>query len=166
MIRDTIPGREAIAHKGWLRAQRWLILRRLSQISILALFLIGPLFGWWIVTGNLSSSLTLDTVPLTDPFILMQTIVSGHWPQTAAITGAVIVIAFYVIVAGRSFCAWVCPVNIITDVAFWMRERLPVGSASSLSKSTRYWLRPAHCSRYCAPGDRARAPIRNSASGR
>ena len=117
MIRDTIPGREAIARKGWLSAQRW-----------------------WIVTGNLSSSLTLDTLPLTDPFILMQTIVSGHWPQTAAITGAVIVIAFYVIVAGRSFCAWVCPVNIITDIAFWMREKLPVGSASILSKSTRYWL--------------------------
>lgn len=137
---NRIPGKEAIVSKGWFGAHRWLILRRISQISILALFLAGPLFGIWIVIGNLSSSLTLDTLPLTDPFVLMQTIVSGHIRETTAIIGAAIVVTFYVIVGGRSFCAWVCPLNIITDAAFWIREKLSIGSASSFSKNTRYWL--------------------------
>ena len=38
-------GAEAVESKGWLRAHKWLILRRLSQFGILALFLLGPLAG-------------------------------------------------------------------------------------------------------------------------
>ncbi len=135
-----IPGKQAIISKGWFGAHRWLIFRRISQISILALFLAGPLLGIWIVIGNLSSSLTLDTLPLTDPFVLMQTIVSGHMPETTAIIGAAILLIFYVIVGGRLFCAWVCPVNIITDAAFWLREKLYLGGGSPLSRNARYWL--------------------------
>ena len=135
-----IPGKQAIISKGWFGAHRWLTFRRVSQFSILALFLAGPLLGIWIVIGNLSSSLTLDTLPLTDPFILMQTIVSGHMPETTAIIGAAILLIFYVIVGGRLFCAWVCPVNIITDAAFWLREKLSLGGGSPLSRRARYWL--------------------------
>jgi hypothetical protein len=53
-------GAEAVAEKGWLGAHRWLILRRLTQSAILALFLLGPLAGIWIVKGNLNYSYTLD----------------------------------------------------------------------------------------------------------
>ena len=63
-------GSKAIEHKGWWVANRWLTLRRLSQVSILLLFLLGPWAGVWIIKGNLSSSLLLDTVPLTDPHLL------------------------------------------------------------------------------------------------
>ncbi|RLA08317.1 MAG: quinol dehydrogenase ferredoxin subunit NapH [Gammaproteobacteria bacterium] len=134
------PGREAIISKGWFRAHQWLISRRFSQLFILMLFLAGPWFGWWIVTGNLSSSLTLGTLPLSDPFVLLQAIAAGHWPETAAITGAVIVVVFYLLVGGRVYCSWVCPVNLVTDAAFWLRQRLGIGGASSLSRKTRYWL--------------------------
>lgn len=140
MSPNAHPGLEAIIANGWLEANRWLISRRLSQIMILVLFLLGPWFGWWLVKGNLSSSLTLGILPLTDPFVLLQSIASGHWPETASITGALIVISFYLIVGGRAYCAWVCPVNLITDAAFWLREHLGLGGASSLSKKTRYWL--------------------------
>ena len=47
-----IAGAEAIEKKGWLKAYKWLILRRLSQLGILALFLLGPWFGIWIVKGK------------------------------------------------------------------------------------------------------------------
>jgi ferredoxin-type protein NapH len=40
-------------------AHKWLLLRRISQLSILALFLLGPLAGIWIVKGNLNYSYTL-----------------------------------------------------------------------------------------------------------
>lgn len=46
-------GAEAIAVKGRWKAAQWLVLRRAMQLGLLALFLIGPWFGTWIVKGNL-----------------------------------------------------------------------------------------------------------------
>ena len=65
-------GADAVAAKGWWGAHQWLVLRRVSQLSILGLFLLGPLAGVWIVKGNLTSSVTLNFMPLTDPYILLQ----------------------------------------------------------------------------------------------
>lgn len=45
MARYTVLGAEAIRKKGWWQAYKWLILRRLSQIGILLLFLLGPWAG-------------------------------------------------------------------------------------------------------------------------
>ena len=101
------PGREAVEAKGWLRAHKWLLLRRASQLGILALFLVGPWLGWWIVKGNLSSSLTLGVLPLTDPFLVAQQLAAGQWPYQEALLGAGIVLAFYLLFGGRLFCAWV-----------------------------------------------------------
>lgn len=133
-------GYKAIQSKGWLRAHKWLLLRRISQLSILSLFLIGPLLGVWWVKGNLSSSLTLEVLPLTDPYVLLQTLFTGYLPQTTAIIGAAIVIVFYLLVGGRVYCSWVCPVNIITDVAMWLRNQLDIKSNIHFSRSARYWI--------------------------
>jgi ferredoxin-type protein NapH len=76
MLDMTTLGDDAVATKGWLKAHRFLLLRRLSQFGILALFLSGPLLGVWIVKGNLASSLTLDLLPLTDPHVLLQSMLS------------------------------------------------------------------------------------------
>ena len=134
------PGAEAIREKGWLAAHRYLILRRIIQLSILALFLLGPLAGVWIVKGNMASSLTLDTLPLTDPLVLLQVFVSGHLPESAALIGAAIVLGFYLLVGGRVYCSWVCPVNIVTDTAEWLRRKLRIKNSANFSSKTRYWL--------------------------
>jgi ferredoxin-type protein NapH len=134
------PGRDARAEKGWLLANKWLIARRTSQLSILLLFLLGPWFGIWLITGNLSSSLILGTVPLTDPYLLLQSLFAGHSPESVAITGALIVMAFYALFGGRVYCAWVCPVNIVTDTAQWLRDQFKITGASSMSRNTRYWI--------------------------
>ncbi|MEN8175124.1 MAG: quinol dehydrogenase ferredoxin subunit NapH [Pseudomonadota bacterium] len=134
-------GRDAVATKGWIGAHRWLILRRLSQFGLLGLFLAGPWFGIYIVTGNLASSLTLDTLPLTDPYVLLQSLVARHWPEMTAIIGALIVIAFYLIVGGRAYCSWVCPVNVVTDTAAWLRRRLGLRGGNVRAAGTlRYWM--------------------------
>ena len=137
---DRRPGAAAIADKGWLAAHRWLILRRVSQAGFLALFITGPLFGYWLAKGTLASSLTLNVLPLTDPLFLLQSIAAGHRPEAAAIVGAGIVLAFYGLIGGRGFCAWVCPVNPLTDGAHWLRRRLGLGSALRLDRRLRYWL--------------------------
>jgi ferredoxin-type protein NapH len=138
--RERIAGVEAVAVKGWWSAHRWLILRRLSQVGILGLFLIGPLAGVWFVQGNINSSLILDVIPLTDPYVLLQSLVARHVPEATAVSGALIIIAFYVLVGGRAYCTWVCPVNIVTDAAHWLRKRLHLKGGASLSATTRYWL--------------------------
>lgn len=134
------PGAEAVLEKGWLAAHKWLFLRRSSQIGILLLFLVGPWFGWWIVKGNLSYSYTLGLLPLTDPYVLLQSLVSGQIPQRLAIIGMAIVVAFYLVVGGRSFCSWVCPINLVTDLAAWLRARLGVKGGPHVSRSVRYWI--------------------------
>lgn len=139
---DKIVGREAIESKGWWRAHRWLLLRRLSQLGIIGLFLLGPLAGIWIVKGNLSSSMTLGVLPLTDPFTLAQVIAARHWPELSAMAGAAIAIAFYALVGGRVFCSWVCPVNVATDAASWLRRSFKISTGRS-PRELRYWLIPA-----------------------
>jgi len=140
MVESKAIAADAIAQKGWLVAHKWLILRRLSQLSILGLFLLGPLAGIWIVKGNLASSLTLDILPLTDPHVLLQAVLSGVIPERAAVIGVVIVIAFYLLVGGRVYCSWVCPVNMVTDAAKWLRRKLGLKSSSQINRSTRYWM--------------------------
>jgi ferredoxin-type protein NapH len=137
----TRPGKAAVAEKGWLGAHRWLVLRRVSQFSVLALFLLGPLAGVWIVKGNLASSLLLDTVPMTDPFVFLQVLSAGHWAFSAnAAVGAIIVLVFYWLAGGRAYCAWVCPVNLVTDAAAWLRQTLGIQRSARISRQARYWM--------------------------
>lgn len=134
------PAAEAIAAKGWLSAHKWLLLRRLSQFGILGLFLVGPLAGIWIVKGNLNYSLTLNTLPLTDLLVGAQTLATGHLPEKLGLIGLAIVFVAYLLVGGRTYCSWVCPINPVTDAASWLRTRLGIKSSAHLSHRTRYWI--------------------------
>ena len=134
-------GKAAVAEKGRWLAYRYLVLRRVSQVSILLLFLSGPLFGVWIAKGNLSSSLTLGVLPLTDPFALAQVLMTRHWPELSAVIGVALVLTFYAAVGGRIFCSWVCPVNMATDTASWLRRRLGIRTGRA-PVHLRYWLIP------------------------
>ncbi|ENJ2865416.1 quinol dehydrogenase ferredoxin subunit NapH [Vibrio parahaemolyticus] len=133
-------GKEAIEKLGWWRAHRFLILRRLCQLTIIALFMAGPTLG--VLTGNLSSSMLFDTVPLSDPLIVLQALATGHIPEFNALLGVVIVVVFYAILAPRAFCAWVCPLNIVTDLAAWLRRKFNIKASYRWSPAIRYWLIP------------------------
>lgn len=134
------PGADAVEARGWLAAHRWLIARRTAQLGILALFLAGPVAGWWLVKGNLNFSLTLGVLPLQDPYVLLQSLAAQHRPEAQAPIGAAIVLAFYGLVGGRVYCSWVCPVNPVTDAAAWLRRRIVLTRGARLSPSMRQWL--------------------------
>lgn len=134
-------GRDAIAGKGWFGAHKWLVLRRIVQVAILALFVAGPVAGVWVLKGNLASSLFLDTVPMTEPLLFLQMLAAGHFGvASTAVTGAALVLAFYLLVGGRAYCSWVCPVNIVTDTAHWLRRRLGIKGSAHIGRATRYWM--------------------------
>ncbi|EHH2534475.1 quinol dehydrogenase ferredoxin subunit NapH [Vibrio parahaemolyticus] len=133
-------GKEAVEKLGWWRAHRFLILRRLCQLTIIALFMAGPTLG--VLTGNLSSSMLFDTVPLSDPLIVLQALATGHIPEFNALLGVVIVVVCYAMLAPRAFCAWVCPLNIVTDLAAWLRRKFNIKASYRWSPAIRYWLIP------------------------
>ena len=112
---------------------RWLLARRLAQAGCLALFLTG------VVKGTLASSLTLSVLPLTDPFIALQTVMAGHRPSATLLWGAAFVAGFYALVGGRVYCAWVCPINVVTDAAAWLRARIGAGEGLRVSRKLRLW---------------------------
>ena len=126
--------------RNWRLKNRWLVLRRSSQLAILTLFLLGPWAGIWIIKGNLNSSYVLDFLPLTDPFILIQSWLAERQFGSQAAIGALLIAVFYFLVGGRSYCAWVCPVNIVTDSAHWLRRRLGLKGKTRINRNTRYWL--------------------------
>ena len=97
-----MTGADAMVAKGRWRAHQWLVLRRLSQLSILGLFLLGPLAGVWIVKGNLTSSYTLNFLPLSDPYILLQSLLT----QDMYLAGAFVLL----------ICALTMVGSIISDI--------------------------------------------------
>ncbi len=125
---------------GFLKAHRWLIARRLAQLGFFMLFATGPWFGIWITKGTLASSLTLDLLPLTDPLILLQSLVARHPLGSTALIGAAIVLAAYLVLGGRLYCSWVCPINPATDLAAWARRRLGIETDWKVRPETRNWV--------------------------
>lgn len=133
-------GAEAVEVKGWVGAHKFLLLRRASQLFFLMLFLMGPWFGIWWVKGTLAGSMTLGTLPLTDPLVLAQGVVAGHWPALTAVTGALIVVLAYALIGGRVYCSWVCPINPVTDAAHWLHDRLGLPKGWQPKRATRLWV--------------------------
>lgn len=120
-----------------LYRRRWLLTRRLVQISIVLAFLVElPALGR-LAEGNLSSSVWLEKLHLTDPFILLQSFLAGSSIAIPALIGAAIIAAFYAIFGGRIYCSWVCPINMLTDLAYWLRQKLNIKGNMSLSRELR-----------------------------
>ncbi len=121
---------------------RFLILRRISQITILLLYIGANVWGWKILQGNLSSSNLLNTVPLADPYAVLQIFAAGSIVAADALIGAVIITLFYMFIGGRAFCSWVCPVNMVTDLANWIRRKGRLDKEEKkwwASRNIRYW---------------------------
>ncbi|MCD8213046.1 MAG: quinol dehydrogenase ferredoxin subunit NapH [Campylobacter sp.] len=121
---------------------KFLILRRITQFAILALFAVGNYYGIKILNGNLSSSIIFDTIPISDPFAVLQIFISGFSLSANAVIGALIIFIFYALIAPRAFCSWVCPINILTDIAFKLRNKFGFKGERMLiiSKNLRYFM--------------------------
>lgn len=118
---------------GKLRVLRYELARRTVQFAVLLMFYGTLHWGWKVagaplLTGNLSASTLLGVVPLADPFAVLQILVSRHWLATEVLIGAAVTLTLYLLAGGRVFCAWVCPMNAVTDAAQWLRRKLGIGA--------------------------------------
>jgi len=123
---------------------RYLILRRFTQISILVLYFGANAWGWKMLQGNLSSSLILGVIPMSDPYAALQMLAAGAMMATDLLVGVLIVALFYFFIGGRAFCSWVCPINMITDFAAFVRELIGMNQLKGIkqpaSRNLRYWI--------------------------
>ncbi len=125
----------------YLYKHRFLILRRVTQVSIMALYIAGNLYGLKVLQGNLSSSKLFDFIPLADPYAVLQMLFAGALITMDLLIGALLILLFYSFIGGRAFCSWVCPMNIVTDFANWLRVKTKIHREEwqlRLTRKTRY----------------------------
>ena len=130
--------------KTWLKAHRFMMARRLTQLGILGLFVAANSYGLMLLSGNLSASLVMKKLPLADPFALLQMFSAGALFGLDVLLGGALILLFYMVVGGRAFCSWVCPINIVTDAANGTRRVLLFDKAIEkkvwMSRDVRYWV--------------------------
>lgn len=128
---------------GKVRVWRYLLLRRIVQVGVLVLFIGTVRWDWQIagqpvLSGNLSSSEFMGLIPMADPFAVLQILMTGEIPLQEVLLGAGIILAIVAFLGGRTWCAWVCPINMVTDLAAWIRQRLGIKNVFKVSKNIRY----------------------------
>jgi ferredoxin-type protein NapH len=132
-----------VSFRGKLRVWSLLILRRAVQLGVLLLFFGTARWGWELagkplLNGNLSSSELFGFIPLADPFAVLQILLTGYLPLPEVMLGAAIIVVVFTLLGGRVFCSWVCPVNMVTDLAAWLRRRTGITDLFRLSRHIRY----------------------------
>jgi ferredoxin-type protein NapH len=129
--------------KTFWNKYRYLFFRRTTQFTLLFLYFAANAWGWTVLMGNLSSSILFSFIPLSDPYAALQMLAAGAVIATDVIIGALIITMFYLVVGGRAFCSWVCPVNLVTDAAALLRRKIGVDNFSKrqpASRNIRYWV--------------------------
>ncbi len=105
---------------------KWWFLRRATALTVLGLFVYSAWGKQKILVGNYSGSLFLGVIPTTDPLMALQSFFATGDLYKTAIIGAVLVIALYLIVGGRAFCGWVCPLGLVIDFANWLSKKIRI----------------------------------------
>lgn len=126
-----------------LSLNKYLILRRVTQVSILILFIGGNYWGWNILKGDLSTANFLNLFHLSDPYMVLQTFAAGFILANDVLIGALIILLFYAFIGGRSFCSWVCPMNIVSDTAVRLRKILKLYHEDvkvPITRKFRFWI--------------------------
>ncbi|MGP1717198.1 MAG: quinol dehydrogenase ferredoxin subunit NapH [Methylophilus sp.] len=122
--------------RDMLYRNRWLVSRRVLQVLIMLAFAVELPDGGYFAQGNLSSSVWFG-IGLTDPYIWLQSMLAGASLGKSALIGMLIVASVYALFGGRIYCSWVCPINLLTDASYWIRQKLNIKSNFTLSKDIR-----------------------------
>jgi len=92
------------------RMKRWILV-----IAIHLLFFLSFFIDIQTLEGTLNGSRFLG-FHLIDPFTTMQVYLSTFEMPINIVIGTVTIILFYLLVGGRSYCAWVCPYGLLSEI--------------------------------------------------
>ncbi|WP_395148285.1 quinol dehydrogenase ferredoxin subunit NapH [uncultured Helicobacter sp.] len=88
-----------------------------------------------ILEGNLSGSKILETIPMSDPLAFLQIFLAGGAISMDLLLGVLVVILVYGLFLGRGYCAFVCPINMVSDLANFLRRKLHIENVRFLAIS-------------------------------
>jgi ferredoxin-type protein NapH len=128
------------AHGRRLSLRAW---RFLAIAGCLLLFVLSYRIDLQILEGTLVGSRFIG-LHLIDPFVTLQVFFAHHAiPRNMAI-GTVTILLFYLVMGGRSFCAWVCPYGALSEIGESIRLRLIekriLKKGGRLSSGTKYFI--------------------------
>ena len=115
----------------------WLIRRRTVQFLMIAALLLQR-FEEGFIIGNLSS-MTISGLELSDPLAALQYMLSSGDIYLPLILSSTIILLFYLVVGGRVFCSWICPLHLVFEYTDKIKSRIS-GADKSFGISTRYWV--------------------------
>lgn len=92
------------------RMKRWLVV-----ISIHLLFFLSFAIDIQVLEGTLNGSRFLG-FHLVDIFTTMQMFLATYKLPVNIIIGTTTMVIFYILVGGRSYCAWVCPYGLLSEI--------------------------------------------------
>ncbi len=117
---------------------RWWPIRRAVQVLILAL-IASPLIGLTIFRGNLAAG-ELFGINLADPLAFIEATLASHVFVASFFGAALMVTALYFVTGGRTFCGWICPVYLATEMGEKLRRFLGTGERTFSLNGTRWSL--------------------------
>ena len=92
------------------RMKRWILV-----ISIHLFFFLSFFIDLQMLEGSLSGSRFLG-FHMIDPFMTMEMFLSTFYMPINIIIGTTTIVIVYMLVGGRSYCSWVCPYGILSEV--------------------------------------------------
>ena len=95
------------------------------------------ILSFGILEGNLSGSKVLESIPMSDPLAFLQIFLAGGAISMDLLLGVLVVVAVYGVFLGRGYCAFVCPVNLVSDLANFLRRKLGIQNVRFLAISRR-----------------------------
>lgn len=117
---------------------KWWPVRRAIQLGVIAL-IASPLFGLSIFRGNLAAGELLG-IALVDPLAFLQATLASRVFVASFLGAAMIVTAIYFSAGGRTFCGWICPIYLLTEIGDKLRRRLGTGVSTFALSGTRWVL--------------------------
>jgi len=91
------------------RMKRWILV-----ISIHLLFFLSFFIDLQMLEGTLNGSRFLG-FHMIDPFATLEVWLATYHIPTNVIIGTVTIVLLYLLVGGRTYCAWVCPYGILSE---------------------------------------------------
>ncbi|MCL2873184.1 MAG: NapH/MauN family ferredoxin-type protein [Betaproteobacteria bacterium] len=117
--------------------------RFLTAIGCLLLFVLSYRIDLQLLEGTLVGS-RLIGLNLIDPFVTLQVLLAHHVIPVNMVIGTVTVLLAYLVLGGRSFCAWVCPYGVLSEIGesfrFRLIEKKILRKSVSLPEKTKYFI--------------------------
>ncbi|PPB56521.1 NapH/MauN family ferredoxin-type protein [Campylobacter hyointestinalis subsp. hyointestinalis] len=97
--------------------------RYLSMFLVHLFFVLSFVADVQVLEGDITGSRMIG-FHLADPFITTEVILSRNKFPINLLIGAITILSFYVIFAGRAFCSWICPYNFFAEIAERLNAKL------------------------------------------